>query len=261
MKYWKYVALATLHSLPASANPVPVRHIQGYVHGFVVLKDVDDKVLASGNLTQFFNGSRVTAKLTLNFRDGSLYEERSVYSQRNVFQLHSYKQVQKGPSFKTPQTVALDTSTGKVSIQYRDKDGREKSISEQLKLPSDLANGIVATLLANADPKVETVLSLLVATPKPRVVKLRVSSTEPDSFWVGGSGAKATHYVAKIDLGGLTGVAAKVAGKPPPPVHIWIAAGNAPVFLKSEGPLFEDGPIWRIEQASPSWPKAAPPKP
>jgi hypothetical protein len=46
-------------------------------------------------------------------------------------------------------------------------------------------------------------------------------------------------------------------GKQPPPVHFWVAAGSAPVFLKSEGPLFEDGPIWRIEMASPSWPKAS----
>ena len=112
--------------------------------------------------------------------------------------------------------------------------------------------------MTQIDPKVETTLSMLVSTPKPRVVKLKIAASEPDSFTLGGAGAKATHYVVKIDIGGVTGVVAKVAGKQPPPIHFWVAQGNLPVFLKSEGPLFEDGPIWRIELASPVWPKPGP---
>ena len=242
----------------ANAEPVPVRRVQGYLHGFVVLKDLDDKILASGDLTQTPAGNRVTTVLNLHFKDGSLYQETSVYSQRRTFQLLTYKQVQKGPSFKTPETVSLDASTGKVNIQYTEKDGATKTIDDKLSLPPDLANGILPTLLTQVDPKVETTLSMLVATPKPRVVKLKISASEPDSFSVGGVAAKATHYVIKIDIGGVTGVVAKVAGKQPPPIHFWVAAGNAPVFLKSEGPLFEDGPVWRIELASPVWPKAGP---
>ena len=110
-----------------NAEPVPVRHVQGYLHGFVVLKDLDDKVLASGDLTQTGGANRVTAVLSLHFKDGSLYQETSVFSQRRVYQLLTYKQVQKGPSFKTQQTLNLDTSTGKVSLQYTDKDGEVKT--------------------------------------------------------------------------------------------------------------------------------------
>jgi hypothetical protein len=124
-------------------------------------------------------------------------------------------------------------------------------------MPPDLANGIIPTVLTDVDPKVETTLSMLASTPNPRLVKLKISASEQDSFSIGGAGAKATHYVMKIDIGGVTGAVAKVVGKQPPPVHFWVAAGSAPVFLKSEGPLFEDGPIWRIEMASPAWPKAS----
>lgn len=239
-----------------SAEPVPVHHYQGYLRGFVVVKDLDDKVLASGDVIQNPAGSRVTTKLILHFKDGSLYEETAVFSQRRTFQLLTYKQVQKGPSFKTEETLSFDTSSGKVNIQYVDKDGQTKTIDDKMTLPPDLANGIITTLLSDIDPKVETTLSMLVSTPKPRVVKLKIASLEPDSFSVGGSGAKATHYVVNIDIGGVTGVVAKVVGKQPPPMNMWIAAGNAPVFLKSEAPLFEDGPIWRIEMASPVWPKS-----
>jgi hypothetical protein len=249
------VATAAFFASALLGEPMPVRHVQGYIHGFVVLKDLDDKILASGDVTQVPVGSRMTTMTSLHFKDGSLYEETAVFSQRRTYRLLRYKLVQKGPAFKTPQTFAFDTSTGKVNVQYVDKDGNAKTISEDVTLPPDLANGFIPILLTDADPAVETTLSMVVVTPKPRVVKLKISSTEEDPFSIGGSVAKATHYVIKIDIGGLTGVAAKVVGKQPPPVHVWVAAGNAPVFLKSEGALYEDGPIWRIELASPSWPK------
>src|ERR1700728_720655 len=85
------------------ADPMPVRHVQGYIHGFLVLKDMDDKVLASGDLVQLPAGNRVTDTLSLHFADGSLYEETSVFSQNRVYRLLSYKQVMKGPSFKTQE--------------------------------------------------------------------------------------------------------------------------------------------------------------
>ncbi len=252
----RYVAFAGLLLCGAiKADPVAVRHVQGYLHGFLVLKDTDDKVLASGDLIQIPSGVRVTTTLAFHFRDGSLYEEISMFSQRRTYRLLSYKQVMKGPAFKTPETLSLDASTGSVNIKYTDKDGTDKTIADKLSLPPDLANGIIALLLTEVDPKVETTLSMVVSTPKARVVKLKISATDQDSFSVGGSVAKAIHYNVKIDIGGLTGVAAKVLGKQPPPVHIWIDAGDARAFLKSEAPLYEDGPIWRIELASPVWPK------
>ena len=240
----------------ALADPVPVRHVQGSIHGFVVLKDLDDRLLASGDVTQIPSSGRVTSTLSLHFRDGSLYEEVAVFSQRRTFRLLSYKQIEKGPSFKIPLTLTFDSS-GKATVDYIDKDGKEKTESEQLTLPLDIANGIVPLLLTNTDSKADTTLSMVVATPKPRLVKLKISPSADDSFSIGGVGAKAVHFVVNIDIGGITGVAAKVAGKQPPPTHVWIAAGGTPVFLKSEGALFDEGPIWRIELASPTWPKAA----
>jgi hypothetical protein len=261
MKYTqplKCVALAGLLLLPADADPVPVRHVQGYLHGFIVLKDLDDKILASGDLIQLPAGNRVTTTLDLHFRDGSLHHETAVFSQRRTYQLISYKQIQKGPAFKAPQTLSFDTGSGKVNVEYRDKDGSTKTVAEQVSLPPDMANGLLPMLISEADPKAEITLSMLVATPKPRVVTLKVSTSGRDTFSVGGSTAEAIHYLIKIEIGGITGVAAKVVGKQPPPIHMWIAAGNAPVFLKSEGPLYENGPIWRIELPGLSWPKASP---
>jgi hypothetical protein len=258
MKYLVYAGL--IFCAGVSADPVAVRHTQGYIHGFLVLKDTNDKILASGDLVQLPSGNQVTDTLSLHFADGSLYEETSVFSQSRNYRLLTYKQVMKGAAFKTQETLSLNVSTGAVNIQYTDKDGKEKTVADKLSLPPDLANGILSMLLTEAAPKAEMTLSMLVSTPKPRIVKLKISPSGQESFSVGGSGAKATHYIMKIDIGGGEGVAAKVVGKQPPPEDFWIAAGNAPVFLKSEGPLYEDGPIWRIELASPVWPNAPPPQ-
>jgi hypothetical protein len=246
--------------LPAFSEPVAVRHVQGYIHGFLVLQDLNNKILASGDITQTPAGNEVTAVFRLRFKDGSLYEETSVFSQRQVYRLLRYKEIQKGPSFKTGMTVSLDTGSGTVNIQDTDKDGKEKTIAKRLSLPSDLANGIITTLLNDVDTKKETTLSMLVFTPEPRVVKLRISAVGQDAFSVGGFGSKANHYVVKIDIGGVSGVVAKIAGKQPPPIQMWVAGADAPVFLKSEGPLYEDGPIWRIELASPTWPSPLAPR-
>jgi hypothetical protein len=251
-----YLALLLVAMDLLPAQPVPVRHVQGYSRGFIVLKDLNDEVLASGGMIQRASGNRVVSTFTLRFRDGSQYEETSEFSQQKTYQLLRYKQVQKGPSFPTQKVLEVDTASGQIKVQHTGEDGKSKTIDEKLALPQDLANGILTTLLTEADPTRERTLSMLVATPKPRIVKLKiVPSSEPEKFSIGGAGASATRHVVNIEIGGVTGAVAKVTGKQPPPIHVWIASGNGPVFLKSEGPLFEDGPIWKIEQAGPTWPK------
>ncbi len=169
----RWAAVAGLLLSGIHAEPVPVRHVQGYIHGFLVLKDTNDKIVASGDLTQLPAGGRVTVAFTLHFTDGSLYEETAVFSQNRVYRLLTYKQVMKGPAFKTPETLTLDASNGNVTVQYTDKDGTQKTVTDKLASTPDLANGLLPLFLTEADPKAETTLSMVVSTPKPRVVKLK----------------------------------------------------------------------------------------
>ena len=53
------------------ADNVRVRFAEGRIHGFVVLRDLEDQILASGNLTQLASGNRVTSELTFHFKDVS----------------------------------------------------------------------------------------------------------------------------------------------------------------------------------------------
>src|ERR1039457_6214831 len=101
-----------LSSLILIADQVPVRHVEGRIHGFLVIRDMDDKLLASGSLIQLANGSRVTTELSFRFTDGSLHQETTVFSQRRTFQLLTYRLVQRGPAFKRAMDMSLNASTG-----------------------------------------------------------------------------------------------------------------------------------------------------
>jgi hypothetical protein len=237
-----------------SQSPVAVQYTEGVVRGFLVLRTLEGNILAEGDVTQFARGDRVTSHTVLRFKDGSINEETVVFSQHHIFRLISDHQVQKGAAFKQPMDVSVDGLTGQVTVRYTDNDGKEKTVTDRLKLPPDVCNGMILTLLKNIRPDVPlTTLSMVAAAPKPRLVKLLISPEGEDSFSAGGSSHKATRYVVKVDIGGVAGMVAPLVGKQPQDTHIWILGGDAPSFAKSEGPLYGSGPIWRMELTSPDW--------
>ena len=253
------VAVFMLLALPATllADPVPVRHVEGIVHGFLALRTLDGTLIANGDLIQLARGNRVTVRLVFRFKDGSLRDETAVFTQRGTFRLLTDHLIQKGPSFPQPLDLSIDCARGDATVRYTDDHGKEKVATEHKTLPPDLANGMTLTLLKNfragAPPPA---LSMIVPTPKPRLVTLKISSAGEEPFTTGSAGRQALHYVVKIELGGVAGLVAPIIGKQPPDTHVWIFGGEAPAFVKSEGPMFEGGPIWRIELVSPAWPAA-----
>lgn len=258
LRFWVLAGLVTWSLLlPAavlSQSPVAVLHTEGLVHGFLVLRTLEGNALADGEVTQVARGDRVTSHLVFRFKDGSVHDETVVFSQRNSFRVISDHLLQKGPAFKRPMDVSIEGLTGQITVRYTDDDGKEKTESERLKLPPDIANGMTLTLLKNIRPNVpQTTVSMVAATPKPRLVKLLISPVGEDSFSVGGSSHKATRYVIKVEIGGIAGLAAPLVGKQPQDTHVWILGGDAPVFVKLEGPLYQGGPTWRIELTSPVW--------
>jgi hypothetical protein len=247
------VSAALLQGGALLAETVAVRYIEGTVHGFLAVRNTEGKTLASGDLIQVVQGNRVVSKLTFRFKDGSVDEETTVFSQRGNFRLLSNHHVQKGPSFPNPMDVSIDASTRQVTIRYVDG-GKEKFETEHLDLPPDLANGLMLTLLKNLPADAgETKVSYMAATPKPRLVKLAITRQGEEACWTAGARHRATRYAVKVELGGLTGVVAPLIGKQPEDIHVWILGGKAPAFVRMEGQFYQGGPIWTIELTSPVW--------
>jgi hypothetical protein len=243
-------------SLCAKAESVPVRYTQGALHGFLEMRGPDGQVVAAGDATCVVAGSRVKTETYFRFKDGSVDDEIAVFTQHRTFQLISDRHVQKGPYFPHPMDVTVDVPSGTVTVREPGKDGKEEVHTDHVKLPTDLANGIVPQLIENLKPDgPEATFSMVVMTPKPRVVKLVASTVGQDEPTVVGFPRKAAHYNIKIELGGLVGVIAPLIGKAPPNIEIWIIGGNAPTFAREIGPQYAEGPMMTIQLASPVWGK------
>src|SRR6202790_2909446 len=233
------------------ADTVPVRHTEGLMHGFLVLRTLEGKAIADGQMTQDALGERVTTHLIFRFKDGSIYEDTTIFSQRGTFRLLSDTLIQKGPSFKQPVDTLIDASTGQVKIRYTGDKAQEKVVAERLELPPDVANGLLFTLVKDIKPSApQTTVSIVAATPKPLLVKLAIRPLGEEPFTIGNFRYKAMHYVIKVEIGGVTGFLARLTGKQPADTDVWVLEGEAPAFVKLEGPLSVGGPIWRIQLAS-----------
>src|SRR5438067_398302 len=245
------VSLLQPHALPAEL--VTVRHLEGLSNGFLALRTMEGKLLADGEITQVAKGDRVTSRVLFRFKDGSMYDDTAVFSQRGSFRLLSDHLVEKGPSFKDPMETLLDASTGEVTVRYTDEDGKEKTINQRLDLPTDVANGLLMTLVKHIQPTIpETTVSFVATTPNPRLVKLVIVPQGAEPFTHGTIKLKAMHYAVKVKIGGITGLFAHLVGKQPPDMQIWVLDGDAPAFVKLEGQFYDGGPIWRVELATPA---------
>ena len=233
------------------ADMIPVRHTEGLIHGFLLVLTFEGKALADGQMTQDAQGDRVTNHLIFRFKDGSIYEDTTVFSQRGTFRLLSDHLILRGPSFKQPVDTSINASTGQVKVRYTEDKGKEKVIAQRMELPPDVANGLLFTLMKDIKPSApRTTVSMVATTPKPRLVKLAILPQGEEPFTIGSFHHKAMHFVVKVEIGGVTGFLARLMGKQPADTHVWVLGGEAPAFVKAEGPLYVGGPIWRIQLAS-----------
>jgi hypothetical protein len=249
------IALASALSFPrpSCAETISVRHKEGVSHGFLVLRTLEGKTIATGDLIQELKGDEVTSELVFHFKDGSIHDETTVFSQRGTFHLLTDHLVQKGPSFPHPVEVSIDVSKGEVMIRSIE-DGKQKVVTERPDISEDDANGMILTLLKNISPATpETKVSMITTSSKPQKVILSIRPGDQQTFKIGGVTRKATNYTVKIEIGSVKGVVAPIVGKQPPDTHVWIFAGKAPTFLRSEGTLYQGGSIWRIELANVEW--------
>src|SRR5438309_1747300 len=157
------------------ADMIPVRHTEGLIHGFLVVRTLEGKAFADGQMTQDARGDRVTTHLIFRFKDGSIYEDTTIFSQRGTFRLLSDRLILRGPSFKQPIDTSINTSTGQIKVRYTEAKGKERVIAQRMELPPDVANGLLLTLMKDIKPGVpRTTVSMVATTPKPRLVKLAI---------------------------------------------------------------------------------------
>jgi hypothetical protein len=239
----------------AQAGLISVRQPEGATYGILVLTSTTGEVLAHGELIQTVKGTQVDSRLVFRFKDKSLFDEQVVFSQQKTFSLIRYQLVQRGSAFPTSSEVAFQRDTGQYRARIREKpDAEEQVVEGRLEMPADLYNGMSSVLLKNLRAGEAATGRLLALTPKPRLVKMEYLAESEDAFLVGPVTRQATRYRVKLEIGGMLGVLASIAGKDLPDLRYWIAKSPVPAFVKFEGPFYLDGPIWRIQLTGPQWP-------
>ncbi|RXH55741.1 hypothetical protein [Granulicella sibirica] len=210
---------------------------------------MNGETLASGDLIQVSDGDRVTSRLTFHFRDGSLDDETTVFSQHKILRLISDRHVQKGPAYPKPMDVLIQHN-GTVTM----RDDAGKTSVEHIDLPPDTYNGLQFAVVANILPTTpETKIAYVAPTGKGRLIHLSITPEGEDAFTAAGVKRKAVNYRLHPELGGLTGMVAPLIGKQPEDAHVWVMQSEAPAIVKVEAQFYEGGPVWRVELTSPVW--------
>jgi hypothetical protein len=251
MRGWALAALLCSLVVASSAHaaPVAVRYVEGTSHGFVVLHDRHGAVLANGQLIQTVRGERVESRLFFHFADRSLYDETVTFTQHSVFRLVAYHLIQKGPAFgEASSEVTFDRDSGR----YRASSG-DKSAEGTVDIPEDVHNGMTGMLIRNFPAGGRATGYVLAFTPKPQLVRSEIAPEGEDRFTAGEATFTAVRYLIKLEIPGLKGAIANLIGKNPPDIRYWVSSGAVPAFLKFQGAMYLNGPVWTIEQAPPRW--------
>jgi hypothetical protein len=173
-----------------------------------------------------------------------VYDETVTFDQRDVFRLLRYRIVQRGPSFPESLDATMDRATGEYHVRYRaDEASPEELLTGQIDIPEDAYNGLLCTLLKNLDPGKSQTVHIVAFTPKPRAIKMLLAPMAQEPVAMGSMPVPATRFHIKPQLGMLASLLVMAL----PDVKTWIANGEAPAFLRFEGPLFFMGPVWRID--------------
>ena len=239
-------------------QPVPVHHTQGTSHAFLVLRAESGAVLGFGELYQIVHGDRVRSRLTYHFRDGSVDEDTTEWTQNQAFHLIRDHHIQRGPFFSKAIDCLVEES-GAVTLRTRDADGKVKVETSHVDLPPDVSNGFVGTVLLNvATNSGPFKLSFVAPTGKGRLIQLSVDLAGEEPFSpVLGVRRKATVFRIHPELGGVAGVVAPVVGKQPKDIFVWVLEGEVPGLVREIGPLEEGGAVVSVEPAGASYPAAA----
>jgi hypothetical protein len=239
---------------PGTPGAVPVRHIEGTVHGFLRLSTATGQHLADGDLLQEVRGGIIESRMEFTFRDSSRFEERVAFAQRDVFTMLRYHLIQRGPAFDTDVDISLAQSGEYRIIASSHEDGERKEYVGTMDLPADTYNGMIITIAKNLPVGAMRKVHLVAFTPEPRLVGLEMTGrrTTPTPF---GTRTLATaRFTLHPTIGGITGFFARLLGKMPPDSHASIVTQDVPAFVRFEGPLYS-GPVWRIDLVGPDQPR------
>jgi hypothetical protein len=238
------VLLAITLGTAALAEPIAVQHTQLPKHGVMIARSEAGKIIGGFEFLQAVQGDEVTMRLTYHFADRSIDDETTTYTQQGTFRLVRNHHIQKGPFFVKPVDFAVEAATGMVTSRTTDRNGKVHVESEHVRLPDDLANGFIGTVLLNVPRNTAPFrVGMLAPFGGGRLIRLLISPEGEQPFQMAGQSLKATVFRVHPELGGIVGVIAQWIGLQPKDVMVWVLEGETPAVVRIVGQLGGYGPV------------------
>jgi hypothetical protein len=253
-------ATAQQHARGAASAAIPVRYVEGSVHGFLRLTTADGKWLADGDLIQIVHDSAVESRMVFAFSDSSVFEETVTFTQRRVFTMLAYHLLQRGPAFGMDIDATLTQSGDYQVTTASHPAGKQQRYSGKLTLPADVYSGMVITIAKNLSAGAPTTVHIVAFTPKPRLIGLELTGASAPPTMVGRHAERTAVFTLKPRLGPFVHLFASLLGRMPPDSHAWIVTEGGPAFVRFEGPMYL-GPVWRLDLVGPASSRDAPAQP
>ncbi len=231
--------------------------MEGRLRGFFIVRSIDGKQIGYGSMSQSVDSGRITLRTIYRFRDGSLDDETTVFSEQKTFTLISDHHIQRGPFFAHPIDLTTNAA-GDTTNRTLDSHGKPRLETSHIDLPPGTAVvGMMCTLMANLDPATQSFkLPALSPTEKPRLFHFAVSPEGRGTFRIAGTRQTAAIFRMKTELGGIAGVVAPILDKQPDDILLWLLEGDAPVAVRAIAQLSEGGPLVDIQVAGGTFPPA-----
>ena len=238
------------------ADPIAVRFPQGMTHGFLLVRTLSGEPIGQGEVIQIMKqGHLVESHLRIDLKDGSIHDETVVFSQQRIFRLIRYHLTQQGPSFPEQLDASIDRETGTYKVRLQEaRDTEGETASGEFKLPKDVYNGMLVTVLVNLPSAASERVQIVSFTPRPQLTALELRFEGEQTAHIGEQPRTAHKYVFKPDIGKLREFFGRLLGKLPDDFHYacWILADEVPSLVRFEGPLQLKGPVLQIELVSPA---------
>jgi hypothetical protein len=113
-----------------------------------------------------------------------------------------------------------------------------------MRLPDDLANGIVGTLLLNVPQNTAPFrVGMLAPVGGGRLIRLLISPEDEQTVYLAGQTFKAAVFRIHPELGGIVRLIARLLGLEPKDVMVWVLEGDEPAVAVIVGQLGGYGPV------------------
>jgi hypothetical protein len=223
------------------------RQFESSAHGFPAMRDLNDKLVANGEFSQWTSGGRLHVRISYAFVDGHRGEEQVILRQRPDLRQDawSWRETRGGA---VQRELTLDLTSGRATASTIDK-GERKQWSETLKVDDPESTfagfGFTVALKALRDRliKGETVeLHGVGFTPKPQLGNVDVSLAGHDRLRMAGRVIAGDRFVVHPKVPLIAKLFVHL-----PDATIWLT--TPPVgFLRWEGPLaLPDDPMVRVD--------------